>query len=613
MAQFEEKEFDRINFSTWKLILKTIWKDKKNVIFLLLSVICTSVLDVTYPLLNQYAIDTYFNVDNVALDKFSNVPGFIILYILVSLCYFAVIGGFISFAGKVEANTSYELRKLAYDKLQELSFSYYDVTPQGWLMARMTSDSRRLASIISWGVVDLLMSLCSMIGILIVIIIKNIQLALIIIIILPFMIGISMFLNRLILKSQRSARKVNSQITASYNEGFMGSKTSKSLVIEEENNKEFSSLTNRFKKHALRATIFSSLFGPAIFIIGYIGVGTTLYQGGIMVLNGVITVGTLYLFIDYTIRFFDPVMQIAGILAEFQQAQASAERIVSLIETKAEIVDTPEVIEKYGDMLHPKIENYENIKGDVSFKNVSFKYNKGETVLKDFNLDIKHGSSVALVGHTGSGKSTIVNLICRFYEPTEGEILIDGVNYKERSIGWLHSKLGYVLQSPQLFSGTIRDNIKYGKQDATEEEIINAAKTVDAHDFIMAMDKGYDSEVGEGGNRLSLGQKQLISFARAIITDPRILILDEATSSIDTETEAKIQKAIDVVLKGRTSFSIAHRLSTVVNSDLILVLDNGVVIEQGTHKELLNKKGYYFTLYRNQFMQEKEKEIEKEI
>lgn len=327
-----------------------------------------------------------------------------------------------------------------------------------------------------------------------------------------------------------------------------------------------------------------------------------------MVLNG-LDVAILYLFIDYTIKFFDPIISVSNVIGDFQQAQASAERIISLIEEKPQIEDRPDVIEKYGTIFEPKYENFEPLIGDVEFKDVTFQYIKGETVLKNFNLHIPAGSSVALVGHTGSGKSTIVNLICRFYEPTSGDIWIDGHSYKDRSITWLHSNIGYVLQTPQLFSGTILENVRYGNLKATDEEIIEALKTVAADSFIERLDDGYQTMVGESGSKLSVGERQLISFARAIIADPKILVLDEATSSIDIQTEQLIQQAVEIVMKGRTTFMIAHRLSTVVNADIILVMKDGEVVESGTHHELLNNKGYYFELYSNQFAEDNAKRI----
>ena len=580
----------------WKKIFKTVFKHKGPVIGLIISVVFLALLDTLYPFINKYALDHYFGENPV----FDNIHLFMIFYVIVALLYGFTIFSFIFFAGKVEVNTSYELRKEAYLNLQKLPFSYFDRTAQGWIMARLTSDSRKLSEIISWGLVDLLWGVLTMFGILGILMVLNIKLALIIIIILPIILAITIFINSRILKAYRNARKENSKITAAMNEGFMGAKATKSLVIEDANNEEFENKSTKYKRASLRAIALSALFGPIVFITCYFAVGSTIYVGTLLTIN----VPLLYIFVDYTIKFFDPVMNISSILGEFKQAQASAERIIALTEEKPEIVDSPEVIEKYGTIFDPKYENFEPINGDVEFKDVTFKYNNGETVLENFNLNIKAGSSVALVGHTGSGKSTLVNLICRFYEPTAGKIMIDGKDYKDRSITWLHSNLGYVLQTPQLFTGTILENVRYGNLKATDEECINALKVVSADEFIEKLEDKYNTNVGEGGGKLSLGEKQLISFARAIINDPKILILDEATSSIDTETESKIQRAIEVTMKGRTTFMIAHRLSTVVNADVILVMKDGKVVESGNHHELLNKRGYYFELYKNQFSED---------
>jgi ATP-binding cassette subfamily B protein len=607
---FEEQEFkeEKVNFNTWKKILKTVLKSKKNVTLLIIFVVGLALLESLTPLLNKYAIDTFFKAK-----EFDTVVPFVIINIVIAVLFGFTIWGFIYQAGKIEVSVNYELRKQSFETLQRLSFSYFDKTPQGWVMARMTSDSRRLANIISWGLVDFLWSGMIMLVILVIMFIMNVKLALIVTLTIPVMAVTAIYFRRKILLGYRESRKINSQVTASYNESFMGAKTTKSLAIEKENSLEFMEKTHSLKRASMRAILFSAIFSPIMLMISYIVIGVISYEGGSDVLGVVISVGTLYAFVEYTIRFFDPIMQIARILAQFQQAQASAERVIQLIETKPEIHDTDEVIEKYGDLLSPKYENWEPIVGDVSFNNVTFQYIDNEVILDNFNLEVKAGTSVALVGHTGSGKTTIINLLSRFYEPTKGEILIDNKNYKERSLHWLHKRLGYVLQSPHLFSGTVMENIRYGKLDATDEEVINAAKAIGADGFIKEMDKGYQSEVGEGGNKLSIGQKQLLSFARAILADPRILILDEATSSIDSESERVIQKATDTLLKDRTSFIVAHRLSTIVNSDLIVYLSSGKIIEQGTHKELLAKRGAYFELYKRQFLTEREQQIEKHI
>ncbi len=603
MEEIEELDNnqDRYDNHPWKKIIKTVMLHKKYFIGLLISVIFLAAIDVAFPLINQWALKNYF----VEGANYTSVPFFIIFYVGIAISYGTIIFLFINFAGKLEAYTSYELRKEAYLNLQQLPFSYFDRTAQGWIMARLTSDARRLSEIISWGLVDFVWGLLSMVGIIVVLLVLNAKLALIIVVSMPIILFLTILINSKMLKAYRKARSDNSQITAALNEGFMGVKATKSLVIEDENTKDFVSKSAKYKRSSLRAVLLSSLFGPIVFITCYFCVGSTIYVGAYLTVD----LAVLYMFIDYTIKFFDPVMSISEILGQFKQAQASAERIIALISEEAEIKDSPEVIEKYGTIFNPKYENFENIIGDVKFENVTFKYNKGEEVLTDFNLDINAGSSVALVGHTGSGKSTLVNLICRFYEPTKGKILIDGKDYKQRSITWLHSNLGYVLQTPELFSGTILENVRYGKMNATDEECINALKIVHADEFISKLDDGYNTFVGEGGGKLSLGEKQLISFARAIIKDPKILILDEATSSIDTQTEKQIQDAIEIVMKGRTTFMIAHRLSTVVNADVILVMKDGKIIERGNHKELLNNKGYYFELYKTQFQEDIEKGI----
>ena len=515
----------------------------------------------------------------------------------------------IDIAGKIEIGVCYDIRKLGFKKLQELSFSYYDKTPVGWIMARMTSDTQRLGETIAWGLVDLMWGSVMMLATLCIILYLNWKLALIVMSVLPALALVSMYFQRKILAEYRRVRRINSRITGAFNEGIMGARTIKTLVREEDTLQEFKELTGNMRNSSVRAVVVSSIYMPIVMALGSIGTGLALWFGGEGVIYQTLTYGTLVAFISYTAQFFEPIHQLARIFAELQNAQASAERVFSMIETEPDVKDSPEVVKVYGDVFSAKRENWPPIKGNVTFDNVSFSYKDGEEVLENFSLDVKAGESIALVGETGSGKSTIVNLICRFYEPQEGEIRIDGVDYRKRSQLWLQSNIGYVLQAPHLFSGTIRDNIRYGKLDATDDEIIEAAKLVNAHDFIMRLKDGYDTEAGEGGSRLSTGEKQLISFARAVLANPRIFVLDEATSSIDTETERIIQSAIQKVLKGRTSFIIAHRLSTIRSADRILVIRDGRVIEEGNHTELLKRKGYYYSLYTNQFKEEKEMEL----
>lgn len=604
MSYFEEEDYTESKFDllVWKKIFGFMKPLRKHLLIGMTAAIGLATIDTLYPLVNRYAIDNI--IYSGSLEK---LPIFIGIYFVVMTSIATLVYTFIIHAGQVQQQLSFILRQKAFRRLHELPFSYYDRTPVGWIMARMTSDSRRLSDILSWGLIDLTWGLLTMIGITIVVFIINWKLALILMLMLPIIMVLSIYFRRKILRAYRKIRKENSKITGAFNEGITGAKTTKTLVLEDENFNDFDRLTSNMRNHSIRAAIFSGLYFPSILFVSSIATGLVMYYGGIEadryndVLGIGISVGTLYIFLNYIGQFFEPVMQLANILARMQQAQASGERIMALIETEPEIWDRPDVIEKYGDAITFKKENWEELNGHVSFQNVTFKYNKGETVLSNFNLDVKQGESIALVGHTGAGKSTIVNLICRFYEPTEGTILIDGSDYKNRSIGWLHDNLGYVLQSPHLFSGTILDNIRYGNENVSEEDVYQASKLVEAHDFIMEFENGYLTEVGEGGSRLSVGQKQLISFARALLANPRILILDEATSSVDTHTEKSIQKAIDLVLKGRTSFIIAHRLSTITSCDRILVLENGEIIEQGNHKELIKQEGHYYKLYTNQF------------
>ncbi len=491
----------------------------------------------------------------------------------------------------------YDIRKEGFKRLQELSFSYYDRTPAGWIMARMTSDAQKLGDVIAWSLIDISWGLAYMLIMAVTMLIVNWHLALISLSVLPLLMIIAMWFQKKILNGYRQVRKINSRITGSYNEGINGARTSKTLVREKSNSAEFAELTGSMRTHAIRTATLSALFMPAVLTLGAVGTSLALWRGGTGVMEGTgLTYGVLVSFLFATAGFFDPVLELSRVFADLQYAQASAERVLSLLDEVPSIQD-------------PGIGNNSSfLQGGIRFENVSFHYGKGEMILKDFSLNIRAGETVALVGETGSGKSTIVNMACRFYEPTAGRILIDGVDYREESQEWLQSRLGYVLQSPHLFSGTVMENIRYGRLEAATTEVEEAAKTVGAHDFIVNLEKGYDTEVGSGGGKLSVGEKQLISFARAILANPAILVLDEATSSVDTETEERIREAIHRVLEGRTSFLIAHRLSTVREADRILVLSKGVVIEEGSHTQLMEQKGAYWKLYTRQFKEEVEAE-----
>lgn len=605
MTTNQEQDYNkRLDFALWLKLFSHIRPYKKYIIKLSIVMIGVGGIDVAFPLMTRYAIDNF-----VLKGTLQGLWLFAAVYFLLVLLQVLNVRLLVLYGGKIETSMVYDIRRKGFDKLQQLSFSYYDKTPVGWMMARMTSDVQRLGDTIAWGLVDMVWGFTMMTGIAVVMCLTNIKLALVSLSVVPLLAMVSVYFQQKILMAQRKVRKLNSRVTGAFNEGISGAKTTKVLVREAENLREFKELTFDMYKASVQSAMYSAVYLPVVMTLGSIGTGLSLWYGGREVLLQSISYGTLVLFISYTIQFFEPVRELARIFSELQSAQASAERVLSLIDTELEITDSEEVLSSYGDVFNPKKENWPQIEGNITFKEVSFYYKDGEKVLEDFNLDIKAGESIALVGETGSGKSTIVNLICRFYEPVKGEILIDGVNYKERSQLWLQSNIGYVLQTPHLFSGTIKDNILYGKLDASEEEVRQAAKLVNAHDFIMKLEKGYDTEVGEGGSRLSTGEKQLISFARAVLADPKIFILDEATSSIDTETEKIIQDAIQKVLKGRTSFIIAHRLSTIRAADRILVINDGKVVEEGNHSTLMSRKGYYYRLYTNQFIEEQENEI----
>jgi ATP-binding cassette, subfamily B, bacterial len=604
----EEDFTDALEIDTWKRLLKHLRPFRKLLVIAGLLASTIAVFEISLPLLNRYAIDNLL-LSGALETSLTPLYWFAAFYAVVVVAFVVVIRTFILYAGKIETGVAASLREQAFVRLQELSFSYYDKTPTGWIMARMTSDSRKLSHLLAWGLIDVAWSLMLVLAIMVVMMIINLRLALITLSVMPLLLFVAFVLRKPILYAWRTVRKTNSKITASISEGIMGAVTTKTLVLEDRMEQDFDQLTSTMRRSSIRAVFISTLLWPVVLILGYFGTSLATYFGGMQVFEQTLSIGTLFLFIQYTFNFFEPILNLSRILSEIQQAQASGERIVSLIESQPDLVDSDEVIEKYGSLLHPKVDQWEALNGEVIFDNVSFEYKAGEPVLKNFSLKIPKGTSVAIVGETGSGKSTIVNLISRFYEPTKGRILIDGRPMKSRSIAWMHANLGYVLQDPHLFTGSIEDNIRYGKLDATFDDIQTAAKVVNADAFIQRAKEGYQLEVGEDGARLSVGEKQLLSFARAIIHDPKILILDEATSSIDTETEQLIQDAIEKVLKGRTSILIAHRLSTIVKADNIIVLKKGVITEQGTHKQLLAQKGYYYNLYMNQFKDEKMKEV----
>ena len=603
---YEEQEYTKsFDIRSWKKLLPFLKPYRGLIAAVLgLNVVC-AVIDIALPLFQRYAIDAFIQTGDL-----SGLPGFAVLYgAIITLQALAVIL-FTRRSMRIEMQIGRDMKRACFVHLQTLSLSYYNVTPVGYLLSRIMSDTNRIAGMIAWNSVDMLWAVFYVLGVFGMMVLLNPGLAAAVILIVPVISLLTAWFQDKILRWNRRVRKMNSRITSAYNEGIMGARTSKTLVIEEQNSRAFEEVTQDMRISSVRAARLSAVYIPLVMFFSSLTTAIVLARGGTLVLDHLLQIGTLSAFTSYAVGIFEPIQQIARNIADILSLQANIERVMGLLEEKPLITDTPEVEAKYGTVFAPKRENWEPIRGDIEFRDVSFRYPDGnENVLTHFNLKIPAGSTIAIVGETGAGKSTLVNLACRFFEPTSGQVLIDGRDYRERSQLWLHSSIGYVLQSPHLFSGTVMENIRYGRLDATDEEVIAAAKAVSADQVAMKLGKGYESDVGEGGDRLSTGEKQLISFARAVLADPRIFVLDEATSSIDTKTERLIQEATELLLKGRTSFLIAHRLSTIRRADLILVVRDGTIVEQGTHDELIRKKGYYRDLYRRQFEQEKIQQI----
>ncbi|MGN0626180.1 MAG: ABC transporter ATP-binding protein [Oscillospiraceae bacterium] len=601
MAVFQEQEYNKpFDLKVWKKMLPFLRPYYVNLCIVIVLNIVMALIDISMPLFQRYTIDHYIGGGTLeGIGWFTAFYGLAIVFqtVVVILCTRQSMF--------IEMKTNRDMKRACFVHLQTLSFSFYNVTPIGYLIARVMSDTGRISGMLAWGLMDVMWSLVYVLGVFIAMLMLNWKLALLIMLIVPLIAVLTVYFQNKILRWNRKTRRINSQITGAFNEGISGARTSKTLVIEEHNINDFKSLTADMRHASVKTQMLSAVYIPSIMFLSSLATALVLARGGYLSMQGLMEIGTLSAFTSYAVGIFEPIQQIARILADIISAQANIERVCGLLEEVPAIRDTPEVVEKYGDNFVGKTENWEPIRGDIEFRDVTFRYPDGsENILEHFNLKIPAGTTVAIVGETGAGKSTLVNLACRFFEPTEGTILIDGKDYRERSQLWLHSNIGYVLQNPHLFSGSIKENIRYGRLDATDEQIEAAAKAVSADAVVKKLENGYDSDVGEGGDRLSTGEKQLISFARAVLADPAIFVLDEATSSIDTQTEQLIQNAIAHLLKGRTSFLIAHRLSTIRHADIILVVKDGKIIESGSHEELLRKKGYYFSLYTKQFEKE---------
>lgn len=585
-SYFDEEEFEtRFNGKVFVRILQLTTPHMKWVIGFLLTIAIVAGLDAVGTYLGKLIID-----DGILAANKQALTNIVLVFGVTILIQSASTFLFIYLAGILGERIRYDLRKKMFNHLQALSLDYYSKTPVGWIMARVTSDSERVADLVTWGLVDSTWGLMSIVISMIFMVIINWKLALIVLALLPVLFVIATMFQKWILASYRNVRKTNSKIVGAYNENITGVRIIKALGREKENLDEFKQITDQMYHSSYRAAWLSALFLPTVQIISAIAVGAVVWYGGGQAKIGALSIGGIQAFVSYITFMMWPIQDLARVFAEMQQAIASAERMFSLIDSPPKIQDHPQAIDPG------------TINGDIHFDHVTFHYEEDEkTVLRDFNLKVKRGETIALVGPTGGGKSTIINLLCRFYEPQSGKIYIGGRDYTQLSLQAIQSRIGVVLQTPHLFSGTIKENLRYGRLDATDEEIIQATKIIGAHEFINHFEKGFETEVGESGNLLSVGQKQLISLARAILANPEIFVMDEATSSVDTLTEALIQKGMQRLLDTTTSFIIAHRLSTIKKADRILVIENGEIAEIGTHAELLRIHGKYHQLYTRQF------------
>jgi ATP-binding cassette subfamily B protein len=597
--EFEEEEFStQFNGRTLLRILAQARPYWRWLAGFLLAIAIVSGLDSYFTYLSKRMVDEGIIAGSkVALTHLVTIYGSLIIV------QAAGVFSFIFLTGILGERIRYDLRKKLFNHLQDLSFSYFDRTPVGWIMSRVTSDTDRIAELVTWGMLDVTWGTMNIVTAIYFMMVINWRLALVVLAIIPVLVIVAAQFKKKILVEYRQVRKINSKITGAYNENIQGVRVVKALCREKENLREFGDLTGQMYGASYRAAWLSALFLPVVQLISAVAVGSIVWYGGLqadpaLAAGGSVTVGGIQAFVSYVTFMLWPIQEMARVYAEMQHAIASAERVFSLIDAVPEVMDRAEAFDPG------------TVRGDIEFKGVDFWYEADKPVLSGFDLKVRRGETIALVGPTGGGKSTIVNLVCRFYEPRRGRISIGGRDYRDLTLHAIQSRIGVVLQTPHLFSGTIRENIRYGKLEATDEEVEDAARLAGAHDFIRNLEKGYDEEVGEGGDLLSVGQKQLISLARAILAQPEIFVMDEATSSVDTLTEDLIQRGMETLMRDRTSFIIAHRLSTIKRAARILVIEQGRIVEMGSHAELLHERGHYYRLYTRQFRRQRAQEFD---
>jgi ATP-binding cassette subfamily B multidrug efflux pump len=560
-----------------------------------LLVVVSTFLTVVGPLLIGQAVDLlwdFFSGEVQAGPTWRNLSQIMLLLLGAYIGTWAVNLGSILFMVTVGQNVLYELRAQIFAKIQALSLSFFDQHEVGDLMSRLTNDTNVINQVLSMGVSRLVSSALTVVGILIAMLLLNWRLALASFTVLPVMIFTTTLFSRRARRAFRVTRQTIGGVSAELEENIAGVRVAQAFSREDANVEAFREVAAANRDANVTAESITAAFSPTLDVLSTIAIAIVVGYGGYLALNGLVTVGVIVAFVQYVRRFFEPIRAIAMIWANVQSAVAGAERIFELLDTPPAIADHPDAVE------------LPTIAGRVAFEEVCFEYKPGEPVLQDVNLVAEPGQTVALVGPTGAGKTTIVNLIGRFYDVCGGRVTVDGQDVRQVPGASLRSQMGVVLQDTFLFSDTVMENIRYGRLDASDEEVIEAAKLSNAHDFISRLPDGYQTELTEGASNLSQGQRQLVSIARAVLADPRILVLDEATSSVDTRTELLIQRALQGLLRGRTSFVIAHRLSTIRNADQVLFIEEGRIVERGTHQELLENGGPYHEMYMSQFRRE---------
>ena len=568
-----------VDINVFKDLIKFYKIEYKKLYMLMFVVVISGILQAVVPLSIKLLTDDFITKQNLKGFIIAGI-GFFSLVIISTLAIYS----FYVFGGKLEYQVSKEIRKSVFERIEKFSLTNIKKYETGELISRLTSDVQKLSEVFSWGVIDACHSMIVLLISISIMLYLSYTLTLMLFLILPAIYIVTVIFQKNILKFQRKVRDYNSKIIRSYTESLSYIKAIKALGIEDKKKKEFKAYNEKYRKYNLLSILISAIFVPTVMFVASIGVGFAFNFSSISVMRNVMTYGAFLSFLTYSFQIFEPFKMLAQIFTDLKSAQASAERVFQILYEEDEILE-----EEESDL---------DFEGNIKFENVSFHYfDDDKLILKDFNFEIKNGESVAFIGSTGSGKSTIVNLICKFYNPTSGGIYLDGINYRNIDKTCLYNNLGYVLQQPQLFSISIKENIKFGNENATDEEILKVCNLLGIDEFISKLPNGIDTVIGETGYNISGGQKQLISFARALIKNPKLLVLDEATSSIDTETEKIIQNKMKDILKGKTSIIVAHRLSTIKHCDKIVLIENGNILEQGTHLELLDKKGIYYKMY----------------